>query len=73
MHDLISPGMTGWDLAPASELPRTGCCGFNGPYPSATLDKNLTKLSKFDCRWMTDEEQYFLRRQAIFLDLASSD
>jgi hypothetical protein len=50
MHDLISPGMTGWDLAPASGLPRTGCCGFKGPYPSATLDKNLTKLSQIDCR-----------------------
>jgi len=45
MHDLISPGMTGWDLAPASWQAKTGCCGFNGPYPSATLDKILTKLS----------------------------
>src|SRR5437588_10212313 len=24
----------------------TGCCGFTGPYPSATLDKILTKLSE---------------------------
>ena len=44
-HDLISPGRTGWDLAPASPLRATGCCGFYGPYPSATLDKMLTKLS----------------------------
>ena len=50
MHDLISPGTTGWDLAPASRLPETGCCGFNGPYPSATLDKIPTKLSGEDCK-----------------------
>src|SRR5262249_25096690 len=45
-HDLISPGRTGWDLAPASPLRKTGCCGFKGPFPSATLDKILTKLSE---------------------------
>src|SRR5438874_13504345 len=44
-HDLISPGRTGWDLAPALPLRETGCCGFKGPFPSATLDKMLTKLS----------------------------
>src|SRR5262249_24971074 len=49
-HDLISPGRTGWELAPASPLRPTGCCGFSGPVPSATLDKILTKLSVGDCR-----------------------
>jgi hypothetical protein len=39
-HDLISPGRTGGELAPAfSQDKRTGCCGFSGPNPSATLDK----------------------------------
>src|SRR5205823_1915164 len=44
-HDLISPGRTGGELAPASPLRRTGCCGFFGPNPSATLDKIPTRLS----------------------------
>jgi hypothetical protein len=47
LHDLISPGRTGGELAPASSFmeKRTGCCGFSGPNPSATLDKISTKLS----------------------------
>src|SRR5437763_16614211 len=49
-HDLISPGRTGWELAPASPLRETGCCGFTGPYPSATLDKISTKLSSHNCK-----------------------
>jgi hypothetical protein len=56
-HDLISPGRTGWDLAPASPLRETGCCGFKGPFPSATLDKILTKLSEEDCRGSKRLEQ----------------
>src|SRR5437016_4796862 len=47
MHDLISPGRTGGELAPAFSQPlvpyavwerskeeeKTGCCGFTGPNP----------------------------------------
>src|SRR5436309_4085853 len=45
----------GQELAPASrclqplgrvaEVGGTGCCGFTGPIPSATLDKILTRLA----------------------------
>jgi len=58
MHDLISPGRTGWELAPAFPLRETGCCGFKGPRPSATLDKIPTKLSKIDCRSAAPREQW---------------
>src|SRR5437764_14384935 len=36
------------ELAPASARGQTGCCGFTGPNPSATLDKISTKLSADD-------------------------
>jgi hypothetical protein len=58
VHDLISPGRTGWELAPAFPLRETGCCGFKGPKPSATLDKIPTKLSKIDCRGEIRPEQW---------------
>jgi hypothetical protein len=45
------------DLAPASPLRETGCCGFYGPFPSATLDKILTKMSDDDCREAHETEQ----------------
>jgi hypothetical protein len=62
MHDLISPGITGWELAPASRLAETGCCGVVGPYPSATLDKILTKLSEEDFKQDGPERQYFFSK-----------
>ena len=44
--DLSVPAMGGMDLAPCHTIHVTGCQGFNGPLPSAFLDKYDKELEQ---------------------------
>src|SRR5262245_20507222 len=54
---LISPGRNRVGFSTSIAF-ATGCCGFNGPAPSATLDKIPNQVVRADCRRLACPEQW---------------
>src|SRR5262249_59052318 len=58
LHDLVSPGRNRVGVSTSiSSGEETGCCGFTGPIPSATLDKIPSQIVRGDCRAGARREQ----------------